>query len=333
MKITFVSRYPWGLFFGGVEVKLNKYLEYLPKIGVECELIDHYSKDINTDIIHCIGLNSESHNILSSARRKGIRAVLQPIYYLNPNTVWRNILINKLSGYRFGGHGLYKLGFDRSELILPNSEAEKKQIIKLFGTPANKFKVIPNGVDDLFFENNEVLDCEDYILHVAMIEQRKNTLNMLRAYNLSGVKKKLLIIGGYRSTNLKWNEEVKKLIDQNPNIEHIGFVSDQMEIAKYFRSAALHLLPSILETPGQTTLQALASGTPCIVGDCPPVREYFSNSVTYVDYRSVEQLAAAIESELKKEKNVEKNRHNAQKFRWSEIATTLKNYHEELLSS
>src|SRR5262249_30642993 len=81
-----------------------------------------------------------------------------------------------------------------SDLILPNSEAEKAQIERLFAIPGSKIQVVHNAVDAEFKNASPEpfrarYGNEPFLLSVGRIEPRKNQLNLIRAAKKAGVKR------------------------------------------------------------------------------------------------------------------------------------------------
>ncbi len=182
------------------------------------------------------------------------------------------------------------------------------------------------------------LSPNSYILSVGMMDERKNTINMIKAflsvYHI--VKKKLVIIGGFRFAKESNTKEFLKILNENSDkIIHIGFIDknknlDMLRSAYY--NCAYHLLPSYIETPGIVNIEALYFGKNIIVGSCAPVKEYFGDIAIYCNPKDVNSIAKAIskadELPYYNEKNMNLVR---EKYIYSKIINQLIDVYEELL--
>jgi glycosyltransferase involved in cell wall biosynthesis len=70
--------------------------------------------------------------------------------------------------------------------------------------------------------------------------------------------------------------------DRQPNIVHLGFVSDN-DLAALFRHALCFAFPSLTEGFGLPVLESMALGCPVIASDIPALREVASDSALYAD--------------------------------------------------
>jgi glycosyltransferase involved in cell wall biosynthesis len=333
MKVAFVCRYPWSLQFGGAEIQAQHYIDGLRSLGVECDFIDMYSKESHYDIVHCMGLNLATEAVVSSAKRMAKRVVISPIYYVTPDVERKLVLASRIFGYRFDGLGHLRNALLGADAIFPNSKEEARQLSKLFSVDIGAMRVIYNGVDSGFFtpgvadKNRESLP----VVSVAMIDRRKNTLGLIEAFLKAGIKNKLILVGGYRAGNSEYISKVIQQVQDNPQIEHLGFIQDFTTIRQIYRQASVHVLASSLETPGLSSLEAMACGVPCVLGDCRPVREYFGDNGIYVNHKSTDSIADGIKRALQKQPSAEIISANVGKFGWANICKELLDQYENIL--
>lgn len=133
-----------------------------------------------------------------------------------------------------------------------------------------------------------------YILSVGFLGERKNSIGLLQAFLdvYKSIRRKLVLIGGNRFLNAKNAEMVTNLINQNEDkIIHIPFLPSGSDMIKSaYSHCVFHVLPSHVETPGISNLEAMAFGKNILVGDCLPVREYFSDYAFYCQSSSRESV-------------------------------------------
>jgi glycosyltransferase involved in cell wall biosynthesis len=163
--------------------------------------------------------------------------------------------------------------FNFADLLIVNSESEKSQLLHTYVAlrrESPKILVIHNGVEDDFANlRDRSLFCRQfsieagYLLAVAFLDERKNSLRLLKAFvrSLTKHKRKLILIGGLRFSNKGLIDECKSLILQNADrIIHIPYIdrAAELELLKSaYANCFAHLLPSIVETPGISTLEAI----------------------------------------------------------------------------
>jgi len=334
MKIGFLCRYPWSLQYGGAEIQAINYIKELNNLGVNCDFIDVYSRKNDYDIIHCMGLNLETETIVNAAKRDNQKVVISPIFYLNKSKEYQLKILGTLSRFRFNAMYKIKLALENCDVILPNSNEEARQLSSLFCISKRKFEVVFNGVNEnFFFKKGSISDAKDkFILCAAMIDERKNTLRLIQGFLRAKLPHKLVLLGDFRSSSEAYINEIKNLIKENGNIEHINFVESSDALRELYSRADIHALPSALETPGLSTIEALATGTPCVVGDCKPVREYFENNVVYVNYRSEVSIAEGLKTAAMRTWNEDDLRGQVLKYSWPEIAKQLISTYNSILN-
>ena len=129
----------------------------------------------------------------------------------------------------------------------------------------------------------------DVVLSVGAISPRKNTLGLVRA-----------------ARELPWRVEVvgqrphprdayaRRVLEEAPeNVVFIGPLPRE-QVLRRLGQARVHVQPGFVETPGLASLEAAALGTPVVVADTSPVREYFLDDACYADPHSVPSLLAAL---------------------------------------
>ena len=109
--------------------------------------------------------------------------------------------------------------------VLTVSERTKADIVELYGIPAQRIVVTPNGVDPVFAAGS---GAHDYVLSVGAIQRRKNQLAALEAAEAAGLP--LVVVGPAKDPELA--EELRR---RGARLE--GYVATE-RLAELYRGAA-----------------------------------------------------------------------------------------------
>jgi phosphatidylinositol alpha 1,6-mannosyltransferase len=124
-----------------------------------------------------------------------------------------------------------------------------------------------------------------------------------------------------------------------PNACFTGFLKGE-ELARAYASADVFLFPSHTETFGNVTLEAMASGLPCVVADAigskslvdDGVNGFWAEKENTEDF--TEKLAKVVEDSELRIKMGKASREMALEYQWESINSGLvKNYREVLKNS
>ncbi|EGD50590.1 glycosyl transferase group 1 [Thermoanaerobacter ethanolicus JW 200] len=311
MKVRFISPKPFSIAYGGLEIQLKKFKEYLEYNKIEVDFLDFYNQNLlnDIDILHFNGFSNWYAELIPLLKNKypNLKLVILPTYFV-PNLL-KYYFAKKLSKLCFiPNYFSYKRKILlHADAIITNSISEKKQLLKLFNADSKKIHVVYNAVDENFCnikkEDEDVFIKKynidrGYLLCVGYLDERKNSLNLIRAYlNIyNKIKRKLVLIGDIRTSNIHYKREIMTLIEKNTDkILWIKFIEHDSTILKSaYYNCELHVLPSKIETPGLSNLEAGIFGKKIVVGDCAPVREYFGDYAYYCKSSSIKSIETAI---------------------------------------
>lgn len=319
IRIAYLSDYPFSISFGGKEIQMLQYLKLINNNyceEFEIKLVNYWSLNEfqNIDIVHFFGYSNWYNDLTTALKSKypELKIFISPTYYLD------NFKLHKFASSCFNyfpipNYYSYKRRlFDNVTKIICNSSSEINQIDRLFPKiQRNKFELIYNSVEESFieFSDNKNFDLfcneyqidKNYLLSVSFFDRRKNTIKLIKSFLKSAkiFNTTLVLIGQNRYSNPKEFDEVFKLMNSNKNIiKHIPYLERNSDMLKSaYLNCKAHIMPSILETPGISNLEAGYFSKPIIVGDCKPVREYFKNYALYVNPHSIDSISNKI-SEL-----------------------------------
>jgi glycosyltransferase involved in cell wall biosynthesis len=216
-------------------------------------------------------------------------------------------------------HRLYgKAGLVRvlraADAVVAVSELTKQETVALAGVPAERIRVVPNGVDAAFTADGLRAD-GDYVLAVATLEPRKNLARVVEAARLAGVE---LCVVGARG----WG-----------GVEVDGWVGEipDAELAALYRGARCVLYPSLYEGFGLPVLEAMACGVPVVTSRGTAMEEVAGGAAVLVDPLDVDAIAEGIrEAEARRDELVPLGLTRARELTWERAADEVVRLWEEL---
>ncbi len=194
----------------------------------------------------------------------------------------------------------------RADIIIAVSEYVKKAIIKHFGIPEHKIKVIYAGIRKQFrvIEDHvgdlmlkKISANVPYILTVATSVERKNIKNLLHAFAIAKQTfkdLKLVIVGDKKNIESKIHQETK---DLKNDLIFSGYL-DADQLAYFYNRAEVFVFPSLYEGFGLPVIEAMACGCPVITSNVSALPEIAGNAALLVNPYSIEEIASAIKKVL-----------------------------------
>lgn len=308
LKVKLLSDYPYSIAFGGKEIQGIQYYKLL-KSKVDISFLDYYDIEAlkEVDVLHLFGHSLSFLNLVRHVRSKypDIKIIISPTFYIEKEFLYG---IASLLGNLLPFSNIFR---DISELsrlsdvILVNSNPEKKQFLKFFRCSENKIKILFNGVEDGFIKlglhlnESEYILPKDFILSVGFFDERKNTNNLIESFLLSSTSldTSLVLVGEPRFATISGRKRFDQLIEESSGrVILVGVLKrDSDLLSVLYQNCKFHILPSYLETPGISNIEAMMYGKNIIVGDCAPVRSYFEKKAFYCDPSSIRSIANVID--------------------------------------
>jgi len=214
-----------------------------------------------------------------------------------------------------------------SDAVVSSSWKEKQGLMKYYGTPPSKVKVIYPGINRRLFHPVSTPGVHDelgpggiekILLYVGRIEPVKGLMTVIHALSMLKHKNpglysqlKLMVIGGGQIQDLRQNREYHRIKQsaRDENIdEKVVFLGSkkQSELKHYYSTADVLLVPSLYESFGLVVIEALASGTPVLVsriGDMPMIVRDGQNGLTFHP-NDPASLASSLEEFFSRQKNL-----------------------------
>lgn len=345
MKIAFYV-YPTAFQSpGGGEILLLKTKEYLERAGVQVKLLDPWKDKLKEfDILHTFGSVKDALPMMEAARFAGIKNVLSTVCWYSWKSAWGTYPDFRTRTFSLARHAAKcflpylpsrrKRMMTVSDMLIPNSESEARQLENFFCVPKHKIRVVPNAVDVAFAEASPDLfakkhGVKDFILLVGRIEPRKNQLTVLRA--LRGMPKPVLVIGdpvpGYEG----YARACRDAADGNVRFLG-GLPHGSEELRSAYAACDTFVLGTWLETPGLAALEAGLAGAKIVITREGATREYFQDLAFYVSPQDPSGIRAAVLRSLETPKTPELSVRIRSEYLWPAAARKTHRVYEEVLA-
>lgn len=356
MRVLFQTRTNLFEAPGGDMVQMLKTKEFLEKRGVKVDISLELEPDLsNYDLVHLFNLMEPQDIYLQmlNAKKQNKKIALSTIYglYTEFERKARGGLFQKLatilSPYQIGyiktavkhykerrmHKGVYKMLFkgyyglmkeivDNTAIFLPNSHSEMKRVASEFKLKEFKYENIPNAIDKSVFietvsnfEENPYLEYKDCIVCAARIEGRKSTLNLVKA--IKNTNYTLVLVGNESKNQKKYVETVKK--EAGNNVVFLGAISHE-NLRKLYSVARVHALPSWMETPGLSSIEAAAMDCNIVVTKKGDTYDYFEDHAFYCEPDDVGSIRKAIDQAFVAPVNVELKEKVLKYYIWENTA-------------
>ncbi|MBQ0074708.1 MAG: glycosyltransferase family 4 protein [Prevotella sp.] len=225
-------------------------------------------KECNVEIFH--GLSNELPFGIHKLSCKTVVTIHDLIFRILPHTFgWadRHILTLKT-----------QYACKHADCVVAVSECTKRDIIKLYGTPEDKIKVVYQSINDIFRTPLPKEQCEKvrqernlpekYILCVGTIEERKNQATVVEALRWLPEEYHVVLVGG-RTPYAKTIDDIVERCNLKDRVHIVSGLSN-IELPALYQMATVFALMSRYEGFGIPIAEALAMGTPVIAakGSC-----------------------------------------------------------------
>lgn len=334
LKVRTVGRFDACAAPGGGEVQLAQTTKALRESGLDARHWRPWDDSLadDVDLLHFFGSRPEFLPLVEAARKQGKRVAVSTIAWFDWRNSWReraSLIQRGVAAARYALRAALpqlpswrrKL-YDAADVLLPNSQAEAEQLIRLFGIPAAKIRVVPNGFDGRFAlgDANQFtrrFKLRDFALCVGRIEPRKNQLNLIRA--LRGTGQPLVLLGDVVPGHEAYAAACRQAADAD--VHFLGAIAhDDPLLASAYAACRCLALVGWYETPGLAALEAAATGTPLVLPQGGCAAEYFGPHAEYVPPHDLKQIRAAVLAAALRPRSEELSQLVAGSFTWSQVA-------------
>ncbi len=227
----------------------------------------------------------------------------------------------------------------KANRIATVSNFTKNDLIKTYGSGAEKIDIVFNGVSEVFKplkeeEKAKIIKEESngipYFICLGSIHPRKNIITLLKSFEKfkkenSQYPHQLIFVGRMAWKNTEIEEYLKSMRFKN-SILFIGVLNDQ-ELSKILASATASIYPSLFEGFGLPVIESMACGVPVITSKGTAMEEIAKGAAFLFDSLSVEelrdQMIFIIENKEVVNKKIKQGLAVAEEYNWDKTADLL----------
>lgn len=219
------------------------------------------------------------------------------------------------------------------------SENTKKDVMRLYGTREDKIKVIYEGVERTNIEyrisniekkpTSYQLPATSYLLFIGRLEQRKNIVRMIEAFEILKEKYNIphtLVLAGKPGYGYERIKQKVARSTQKDAIQEVGYVLEE-EKWELLKNADVFLFPSLYEGFGIPILEAQSVGVPVVTSNVSSLPEVGGEGAVYVDPNDMKSIAEGIQSVLsdkgRRDDIIVKATQNVDRFSWARCAEEI----------
>ena len=235
----------------------------------------------------------------------------------------------------------------RLDRIITVSQSSAKDARRFFQVPADKIRVVYNGIDtEIYDGNKEAGQGRDGLIMVANTDDRKKgVLYLLQALQLlknDGAKLTIVDDAARHSSYVEdvgplpsYGSKLVRELNLDGMVRFTGRLTRE-ELAQHYAAARIAVVPSLYEGFGLPAAEAMACGTPVIATTGGALPEVVGDAGMLVPPANADALAAAIRQLLDDQQAQQRMSEAGKKrvreqFNWEQAARkTLEVYREVL---
>jgi O-antigen biosynthesis alpha-1,2-mannosyltransferase len=232
----------------------------------------------------------------------------------------------------------------RAARVIVPSEYSARRVADHTGTPRDIIRVVPYAAEvpaRLLSEEERraararwVGEDGIMILHVGVLQNRKNLLNALRALLLLPPHYRLVLAGG-DGYGAKSIHDMIHTCHLEARVTRLGYVPDD-QLTLLYQAATVFLFPSWEEGFGIPVLEAMAHGTPVVASRASSLPEAGGGAAVYVDPADPQDIARALTQVVDgpelRATMVERGFERVRAYTWHDMAAATVQIYEEVLS-
>ena len=314
------------------------------------------------DVVHCHTWYSHFAGCLVKYLQ-GVPLVLTT-HSLEPHRPWK---VEQLGTAYHASSWIERTAYQNADGVVAVSTAMKMDVQALYGVPAEKVRIIHNGIDlrqyrprpdPSVLADHGIKPDVPCVLFVGRITRQKGIIHLVNAIRHLHQGVQVVLCAGAPDTPeiaREMAEAVERARAQSPH--HVVWIQEMLpkeKVIALYTHAAIFVCPSVYEPFGIINLEAMACETPVVasaVGGIPEVVDHGETgllvppeaiSAIEVEPKHPEQfsrdLAAAVnvlldDPELRASMAAKARARVEQKFSWTNIARQTLEFYQELVAA
>ena len=271
MKVLFSHHVPFFLAHGGLQTQIEALMRELRTLGVQVEPERWWDDAQTGDVLQYFG-RPASNAVIHAAKRKGFKLVmfenLDQTASRSRRALFAQKIVTRATQKCFPGL-VQRMGWDtyhEMDAIIYATALEWETSRYLFGPQSECGHVIGHGLQaEALAALAQPEREEDYLISIATITDRKNTVLLAEAAQRARVP--VLFIGKPYSPNDEYYLRFKAMVD-GEYVRYAGYVTEE-EKHRLIRRARGFVLWSQFESGCIAVYEAAAAGLPLLLSDLP----------------------------------------------------------------
>ena len=334
MKVLLYHLTPFALAHGGVQTQIVQTRAVLEQLGVEVEFLRWWDPTQTGDILHFVGRLRAS--AVQLARGTGMKVILAELLAEQAARPRLRLKLQKLARLGIDRTPLRRLplrswdGYAAADACLALTDWEAFLMKELYGAPANRIHVVPNGVEEVFLKSPPAAQRGPWLVCTATIRELKRIVELAEA--AVQAQTPLWIIGRPYSEAAAYAQRFYALAKAHPRIlRYEGPIADRARLAQVYREARGFVLLSAMESLSLSALEAAACECPLLLSRLPWATGVFGEHACYCP---VTPSAARTAGFLRQFYDAAPDlKPPPRPLTWLEVGQQLKRLYESLLST
>ena len=279
-------------------MQMNSAMEAARAVGADIAPLDFWRREDDFDVLHLWGMDIQHLHTVKWGHADKKKIVLSA---LANYPGWYSWLRHKISSV-VGPARICKLMLAEIDCLTVVNNAQKRYLTGTVGLHAEKVFVVPNAVDDIFFDvadrsKDKSFEIDNYVLCVGNICPRKNQLALVKACQILGVP--LMLVGEVLIGEEAYGRSVAEAMEGHNESRWIkGLQPGSEQLANAYLHSSVFALPSQSEQQPISALEAAVCRKPLVLANRPYARQDFYENAVLADPDSVDAIAGAIRKAL-----------------------------------